>query len=118
MTTINDALSGNESATVSSGTALSVNAWNFVLAWKFSGNLYLSVNGGNPAQTSVNVAWNFDSGAAATLGYKSTLSISSVTYFPGRIGPVAMWKNRTLDAAARTALYNGGAGLAYADFTA
>lgn len=123
MTTINDALPGNEFATFSSGTALSVNAWNFVLAWKYSGNLYLGVNGGNPAQTSVNAAWNFDSGAAATLGYRSTSIASSITYFPGRIGPVAMWKSAAggggvLTAAQRTALWNGGAGLAYADFTA
>lgn len=121
--TFNDAHAGNESAIVTSGVALSSNAWNFVLAWKFSGLLYLSVNGGSPAQTSVNAAWNFDNGAAATVGYKSTLSTTSITYFPGRIGPVAMWKSSAggggvLSAAQRSALWNGGAGLAYADFTA
>jgi hypothetical protein len=35
----------------------------------------------------------------------------------GRIGPVAFWKNRTLSAADRSALWNGGAGLAYSAFT-
>lgn len=39
-------------------------------------------------------------------------------YWNGRIGPVAMWKNRTLDATARAALWNGGNGLAYSAFTA
>ena len=35
----------------------------------------------------------------------------------GRLGPIQVWKNRTLDATARTALYNAGAGLTYATFT-
>ncbi len=35
----------------------------------------------------------------------------------GRIGPVAFWKNRTLNAADRTLLWNGGAGLAYSAFS-
>ena len=43
-------------------------------------------------------------------------------YFDGRIGPLSLWKSAAggggvLTAAQRTALYNGGAGLAYAAFT-
>jgi hypothetical protein len=49
--------------------------------------------------------------------------VSDPLWFSGRIGPVAMWKSApggggVLTAAQRTALWNGGAGLAYADFTA
>lgn len=38
-------------------------------------------------------------------------------YYDGSIGPVAFWHVTALDATARTALYNAGAGLAYAEFT-
>jgi len=43
--------------------------------------------------------------------------------FDGRLGPIAFWKSSAgnggvLTAAQRTALYNGGDGLAYASFTA
>lgn len=41
----------------------------------------------------------------------------AATLWAGRLGPVAMWKNRTLDATARAALWNGGAGLAYSAFS-
>lgn len=51
------------------------------------------------------------------------LSDYSDNRWNGRIGPVAMWKSApggggVLTAAQRAALWNGGAGLAYAEFTA
>lgn len=57
----------------------------------------------------------------------STLTVSKQSnafgsWWPGRIGPIMLWKSApgaggALSAAQRTALYNGGAGLAYAAFT-
>lgn len=52
------------------------------------------------------------------IGYQGVLE----NYHVGRIGPVAMWKSAAggggvLSSEQRTAFYNGGAGLSYANFT-
>lgn len=104
------------SAPLYASGSISVGAWALLMLWHNAAEskLYININNGTPASatltddaTAANVplaigAW-YGGGGAAWNGY---------------IGPVAFWKNRTLDATARTALWNGGAGLAYSAFTA
>lgn len=110
---------GGTSATLDSGS-VSSSAWHLVLAWRSTAEnkIYLQIDNGTPAEQTALASMDIDSGAPFVVGYKSTTSATSITYFDGRIGPVAMWKNRTLSADDRSALWNGGAGLAYSAFTA
>ncbi len=94
---------------------LSINTWYLFIAQHVSATktVSVSVNGGTE-----------DSGTYAGTHATSTrpLTIGRISnyatlFWNGRIGPVAMWKNRTLSAADRSALYNGGAGLAYSAFS-
>ena len=91
--------------------AISLNAWSYILAEFERPTLRLSVNGG----ATKSLSWNY---SAVTGTGNFNLGRETVArYFDGRIGPVAFWKNRTLSAADRTALWNGGAGLAYSGFS-
>ena len=108
---------GSTEAWVAADTfgAASSNTWYFVAGWHdaVANTLNIAINGGAA-----------DSAAHSTGVYAGTgaFAIGKIQaynkFLSGRIGPVAFWKNRTLDATARAALYNGGAGLAYSAFTA
>lgn len=90
----------------------STGGWHLLIGWRDGGTIYSQLDG---AAAIAQACAAHDNGAVETTvgrpGYANYL-------FNGRIGPVAFWKNRTLDAAARAALWNGGNGLAYSAFTA
>lgn len=95
-------------------------AWHLAIAWRASNTIYISID--NATAVSAACTGNFDCGGPFVVGYKSTTFTTSITYLDGRVGPLALWKSATgaggaLTAAQRTALYNGGAGLAYTQFT-
>lgn len=93
------------------GAGISLNAWSFVLVEFERPTMRLSINGGS-AKT---ISWNYS--AATGIGNFNLGRETVARYFDGRIGTVAMWKNRTLSAADRASLWNGGAGLAYSAFS-
>lgn len=90
---------------------ISLNAWSFVLVEFERPTMRLSINDG-AAKT---LSWNYS--AATGIGNFNLGRETVARYFDGRIGTVAMWKNRTLSAADRASLWNGGAGLAYSAFS-
>lgn len=98
--------------------AASANTWYLVIAWHDAANnqLGISVNG-------TETTTSYSSGVTATSA-AFQLGLENTVYpLSGRIGPVAMWKSTAggggvLTSTKRTALYNAGAGLAYANFTA
>lgn len=97
-----------------------LSAWILVLGWHDSvlNTINIQVNDGTVDSTSHTTGVH-DGTSALRVGYDV-----SVDYrMNGRIGPIAFWKSAAgaggvLSAAQRTALYNGGAGLAYSAFTA
>lgn len=91
-----------------------LNTWLFACAWYDSviDIAYLSINNG----TANSVSHAGGAFGTSTAQFEVGRAYGS-SYWNGRIGPVAMWK-RALDATARTTLYNAGAGLTYAAFTA
>jgi hypothetical protein len=98
-----------------------VDTWHFLVAWHDSVNdiVGASLDGAVPVTKAI------------VGGVRSNADVFSVgSYYGGtgiedwrdRVGPVAMWKSAAggggcLSAAQRLALWNGGAGLAYAAFT-
>lgn len=113
--------SGNTESVYVSNTSgtISLNAWYLVIAW-YSANadtLNLQLNNGTVDSATLSGGIR-DSGNAFRIGRSSIAG----ALWDGRIGPVAFWKSAAgaggaLTAAQRAALWNGGAGLAYANFT-
>lgn len=108
---------GNGAAAIVAADALgapSTGTWYYIAAWHdaTANKIYIQVNDGtinNAADAAITANTEpFTIGAAGTPSKFST--------FDGAIDEVAFWK-RTLSADDRTALYNGGAGLAYTAFT-
>ena len=102
--------------------AITLNAWHLAVAWHNSvaDTCNLQINGGAVTSNSTGGAAPQTSGAQFRVGARQYAGF--LNYFNGRIGPVAYWKSAAggggvLTAAQRTALYNGGAGLAYTAFT-
>ncbi len=98
--------------------ALTDSAWSLIIAWYdiTTGKAYIQMNNSTISESSgTSTSGATNSGGVFVVGdyYQS---IGAETW-SGRIGPVAFWKNRTLSAADRSALWNGGAGLAYSAFT-
>ena len=78
----------------------------------------ISVNNGTAdTQTHTTGASTDTVAPLAIQAFFNTTGIAAGTTWQGRLGPVAMWKNRTLSADDRTLLWNGGAGLAYSAFS-
>lgn len=96
--------------------ALALNTWVFVAAWHdaTANKVYVQINNGTV--DSANYTYGV---AAGTNAFRVGADTSGgFRYWSGRLGPILFWKSRTLDTTARTALYNAGAGLTYAAFTA
>lgn len=106
--------SGTQTPVITAG--IDTNTWNFCMAWHdaAANKIYVQVNDGTPSEAA-------HTGGARISTDTWTIAALSGNVFGiplnGRIGPVAMWKNRTLSAADRTLLWNGGAGLAYSAFS-
>lgn len=90
------------------------NAWSLILCWHNAADdtIGIQINNGTPTTASYALG-----GQAGTAEFRiGNTVVLTGRIFIGRIGPVAFWKNRTLDATARAALWNDGAGLAYSAF--
>ena len=94
-----------------------VATWYLAIGWydSVAARIYLQLNNDVPA--SIACAAPADTVAAFRIG-----SITLANFMNGRIAPTMFWKSAggaggVLTAAQRTALYNGGAGLAYAAVT-
>lgn len=114
---IGNAAGQYDSIAASSFGALSSTGWHLIVAYHNAteSKIGISVDGILDEKTTArNPGTNSD---ALVVGQQSP-SVLAGYYANGGIGPVMFWKNRTLDATARAALYNGGAGLAYSSFTA
>lgn len=105
-------------ASVASG-AISQNGWHLVECYHNAADdlIGIALDGGAFATAAAN------GGNAGTAAMQIGSRELAGPLFSGRIGPVAMWKSApggggVLSEAQRTALWNDGAGLAYADFTA
>ncbi len=124
--TLSILLSANGSATTyqqTTSAALSLNQWSLVaLTYDYTANvvkLYIN-NGANTLPATQPSSAGIFAGSAP---FRVGAYTSSVLAYTGRIGPFAMWKSApgaggVLDATKLTALYNAGAGLTYAAFTA
>jgi len=104
---------GKQSGSVQSTGTINGAAWNLAICWTDGTNQYISLNNATADSSGSGSATTNRNGALTIGAY-----VSGINTFTGRIGPVVFWKNRTLDATARAALWNGGAGLAYSAFTA
>ncbi len=91
-----------------------LNQWSLVVCWHDSVNnlVGISVNAGTPETAAHTTGINSSNGV-----FRIGAIQSALIPFAGRVGPVVMWK-RVLSPTDRTALYNAGAGLTYAAFTA
>lgn len=99
--------------TVVSASLPTTGAWHLYLAWHdaTANKIYLSIDNGTPAEQA-------HSGGAYVGSSVFFIGLLNNIYpWSGRLGPVAFWKNRTLSAADRSLLWNGGAGLAYSAFS-
>jgi len=98
-------------ATANNFGAASLGAWYHVVGWHDSVNdlVGISVNAGTANTTATSGTAPGDTAGAFELGRYGALASR---YHNGRIDEVGFWK-RVLTADERTALYNGGAGLAY-----
>lgn len=99
--------------------AASINTWYHVIAWHDSANdeLGISINGITDTLSYSSGVFNSSSKTFAAILFTSVYLLS------GRLDEIGFWKSAAggggvLTAAQRTALYNAGAGLAYAQFTA
>lgn len=94
----------------------SLTTWYFVQAWHDAGanTISLQIDNGT-VYSAAHTTGIFASTSALMVGFYPGGNAGS--YWNGRLGPVAFWKNRTLDAAARAALWANGNGLPYASFT-
>lgn len=95
------------------------NTWYLVLLRHDAANDILGIEINGVADTVAYSSGIFDSTSPFRIG---ATAADAATNWLGRIGPVAMWKSAAggggaLDAAKRSAVWNGGAGLAYAAFT-
>lgn len=106
-------------ATANTYGAPGLSTWLFVVAWHDSvaNTANIQINNG-----SVDSAATTGAPGDTTSRFTVGAYITSAGYWDGRIGPAMMWKSAAggggvLTARQRTALYNGGAGLAYAAFT-
>lgn len=93
-----------------------LNAWTLLIVQHVASakqfTLYKDANAG-VASSAYTGTINVTSDAFSIGGWSNTFSYS----LRGRIGPVMFWKNRTLDADARSSVWNAGTGLPYANFT-
>ncbi len=107
--------SAGTAATLSTVTASipTSSAWHLYIAWHdaTADKIYLQIDDGTPAEQ----AHSGGAYVGASSFYIGLLN--NIYYWNGRIGPVAFWKNRTLSADDRAALWNSGAGLAYSSFS-
>lgn len=98
--------------------APAINTWYLLIGWHDSAANTINItvnNGGTDSQP--HATGVFDSTSAFGIGWSD-----GGVHMDGRIGPTMFWKSAAggggvLSAAQRTALYNGGAGLTYAQFT-
>lgn len=100
-------------------TAPGTGEWHFVVGWNdhVANTVSIQLDNGTVVSTSRASARPLSDNTNDFL-----VGTTSAAYFDGRIGPLSLWKSAAggggvLTAAQRTALYNGGAGLAYAAFT-
>lgn len=98
------------------GTA-TLNQWNLALCWFDSAaqTLNVSINNASPQSAAT--------GSSRLVAATAQFTVSGISNtrdetFAGRLAQIAMWKGVVLSADQRTALYNAGAGLPYASFTA
>lgn len=99
---------------------LTAGVWYHIVAWHDATANQIGVEVNGVADTAAHSAGVGDDSGRFAIG----ILLGALSYYHnGRIGPVAFWKSAAggggvLTAAQRTALYNGGTGLAYAQFTA
>ena len=105
---------------VTTAEATTLNTWLFIAAWHDAANnlVGIQINSNTPTTASYS-SGVYAGDSAFRMAYSA---IGGSRYFPGRLGPVAMWKSAAgaggvLSSAQRLALYNSGAGLAYSAFT-
>jgi hypothetical protein len=110
------------SAVANNHGAVTADQWCLVTAWHdaTADTLSISVNNGTADTQATGGALQAASTNEFQIG--SRILPASSFRFPGRIGPVAMWKSAAgnggvLSAAQRTALWDAGNGLAYSAFT-
>lgn len=106
---------------VTGAGVITTGAWKHVIAWydSVAGTGSVSVDNAAP----VTAGKTTNPGTSSANFRLASWQLAAGNRLAGRIGPVAMWKSAAggggvLTAAQRTALYNGGAGLPYASFTA
>ena len=96
-----------------------INTWYLVVAWHDAVNDFIGVQCNGAATTKSYSSGVFTGSSNFRVGAFDGLGSAR---WNGRIGPVMMWKSAAggggvLSAAQRTALFNGGAGLPYSQFT-
>lgn len=96
--------------------------WNFIAAWhdSIADTINIQINNG-VVDTLPHATGIFDNTASFRIGARDGMVAPPVN-LDGIVGPTTLWKSApggggVLTAAQRTALYNGGAGLTYAQFT-
>lgn len=112
-----------KTATANTYGSPALNSWTLLIAWHDASGDTINISANNGTADSAATEGSLQSASNTPVTVARRFSSTVPGYWTGRIGPVAMWKSApggggVLSEAQRTALYNGGAGLAYADFTA
>lgn len=97
-----------------------INTWYLLVVWHDSVANTINIQANNGGVDSV--AWATGATDTAIPFRIGAITAGTAYHWDGRIGPTMFWKSAAggggvLTAAQRTALYNGGAGLTYAQFT-
>jgi len=105
---------------VVSASSPNLSTWYMVLFWHDATDdvIRMQIDDGSVAET----AWTHGTQSAAGIFTISRAAWQNSLFFDGRIGPTAFWKSAAggggaLAAEQRAALWNGGAGLKYSEFT-
>ena len=110
-----------DNVTANTYGVIAVLQWHFIMVFHDAANSIIGVSVDGVLDTKNTIRNPGVNTNPFRVGQQSPTTLSGY-YANGRIGPVAMWKSAAgaggaLDAAKRSALWNAGAGLAYADFT-
>lgn len=107
---------------LANGGVVADEAWTLLIGYHSAQNdtVAVQINGNAAVETATGGALQAATAQPFRIGAMASSGLPR--YFNGRIGPVAFWKSAAgaggaLTAAQRAALWNGGAGLAYAAFT-
>lgn len=106
-------VSGLIAGTVSTGSAMTINAWNFVWAWydRIAGTINIKLNCGSAVSAPVSPNAPYIGTGVLLIG--RSIDNGTPLYFSGRLDEFGFWQRVLTVTEACTTMYNSGTGLAY-----